>query len=57
MIPFFQPLVRQFDRLPEKGRWHLAEDVALCERARQCGYAIRADTTIRLWHISTYRYG
>jgi len=53
MIPFFQPLVRQLD----EGHWYLAEDFAFCERARQCGYAIRADTTIRLWHIGTYRYG
>jgi len=53
MIPFFQPFVRQLD----EGHWYLAEDFAFCDRARQCGYAIRADTTIRLWHIGTYRYG
>ena len=53
MIPFFQPLVRPLDA----GHWYLAEDFAFCERARQCGYMIRADTTIRLWHIGNYRYG
>lgn len=53
MIPFFQPLVRPH----ENGHWYLAEDFAFCERARQCGYVIRADTTIRLWHIGSYRYG
>ncbi len=35
----------------------MAEDYAFCHRARQCGYRIYADTSIRLWHIGTYRYG
>ena len=30
---------------------------AFCERARQCGYKIMADTSIRLWHIGEYAYG
>src|SRR5262249_9290844 len=53
MVPYFQPMVHQ----DEAGPWYLAEDWAFCERARQCGYQIMADTTIRLWHIGTYRYG
>jgi predicted O-methyltransferase YrrM len=41
----------------DDGHWYLAEDYAFCERVRACGYHIFADTTIRLWHIGTYRYG
>ena len=36
--------------------WYLAEDFAFCERARQCGYTILADTTIRLGHIGSCEY-
>lgn len=53
MIPFFQPLIRRI----EDGTWYLAEDYAFCHRARVCGYPILADTSIRLWHIGTCRYG
>ncbi len=41
----------------EAGPWYLAEDYAFCERARQCGFKIMADTSIRLWHIGEYAYG
>jgi hypothetical protein len=40
-----------------QGHWYLPEDYAFCERARQCGYKIMADTTIRLWHHGSYGYG
>lgn len=53
MIPFFHPMLRPI----EDGYWYLAEDYAFCERARQSGFKIFADTSIRLWHIGTYRYG
>lgn len=53
MIPFFYPMIRPI----EDGYWYLAEDYAFCERARQCGYRIYADTSIRLWHIGPYHYG
>jgi hypothetical protein len=53
MIPYFHPMLRPTD----DGTWYLAEDYAFCERARQCGFKIFADTTIRLWHVGTYRYG
>jgi hypothetical protein len=53
MIPFFQPMVRPDD----DGFWYLAEDWAFCERARQCGYRVMADTTIRLWHLGSYPFG
>jgi hypothetical protein len=36
--------------------WYLAEDYAFCERARQCGYKIWADTRVRLTHIGSYAY-
>lgn len=52
-FPFFLPMVRQI----EDGYWYLAEDYAFCERARQCGFKIYADSSIRLWHIGQYRYG
>ena len=53
IIPYFMPLVRP----QREGHWYLGEDYAFCERARQAGYKIMADTTIRLWHVGTYQYG
>jgi hypothetical protein len=53
LIPFFHPMLRPC----EEGHWYLAEDYAFCERARQCGFKIMADTTIRLWHIGNHAYG
>ncbi len=52
-VPFFLPMIRQY----EGGHWYLGDDYAFCERARQCGYKIMADTSIRLWHIGEYAYG
>jgi hypothetical protein len=69
--PFFQPLVRTAPRKAlnqeaeaapladtsrAPGHWYLAEDYAFCHRARECGFAIVADTTIRLWHVGDYAY-
>lgn len=52
-IPFFMPMIEQWgDRFA-----YLAEDYGFCRRARQCGFKIFADTSIRLWHIGSYRYG
>lgn len=34
-----------------------AEDVAFCRRARECGFELVADTTIRLWRVGTTRLG
>ena len=53
MIPFFHPLIQPID----DGYWYLAEDYAFSERARRAGISIYADTTIRLWHVGSYRYG
>ena len=35
----------------------MSEDYSFCERARQCGYKIMADASIRLWHIGQYAFG
>jgi hypothetical protein len=52
LVPYFLPLLQ-----PDGGgHWYLAEDYAFCERARQCGFKILADTTIRLKHFGTYGY-
>jgi len=53
LIPFFHPMLMPC----EDGHWYLAEDYAFCERARQCGFKVMADTTIRLWHIGSHAYG
>jgi hypothetical protein len=53
MIPFFYPMLHPI----EDGYWYLAEDYAFCQRARECGYKVLADTSIRLWHHGTYPYG
>jgi hypothetical protein len=53
LIPFFHPMLHEC----EDGHWYLAEDYAFCERARQCGFKVMADTTIRLWHIGNQAYG
>jgi hypothetical protein len=59
MIPFFQPLVVGSDdaasHMPPSP-WYLAEDYAFCERARQSGFKIMADTRVRLSHIGSYAY-
>jgi hypothetical protein len=53
LVPYFAPLVR-----PDgDGWWYLAEDFAFCERARQCGFRILADSRLRLWHIGSFAYG
>jgi len=53
LIPFFMPLVVT----DGNGKpWYLGEDFAFCERARQVGYSIMADTTIRLYHYGTYGF-
>lgn len=56
LVPFYAPLVVPDPEL-EGAFWYLADDYAFCERARQCGYKIMADTTVRLFHIGTYAFG
>jgi len=52
LVPYFAPLAVQ----DGEGAWHLSEDYAFCERARQCNVPVIADTTIRLWHVGSYRF-
>lgn len=51
-VPYYQPLVKD----TSEGAWYLAEDFAFSERARQAGFAVYADTRIRLRHIGRYAY-
>jgi hypothetical protein len=53
-VPYFLPMVR---RDPEHGFWYMGEDWSFCERAIRAGYKPMIDTSIRLWHIGSYRYG
>lgn len=51
----FGPLFPWFQPGPFKRRY-LGEDFMFCERARQCGYRVMVDTTIRLQHIGMFGY-
>lgn len=53
LVPYFLPLVHA----EPAGPWYLAEDYAFSQRARDCGYRIWADTTIRLRHVGSYAFG
>ncbi len=53
MIPFFLPMLHEC----EDGYWYLAEDYSFCQRVRDAGFKIMADTSIRLWHVGEYSYG
>lgn len=52
VVPYFLPLVIE----GAEGPWYLSESFSFCERARQCGFKIWADTTIRLGHFGGYSY-
>ena len=59
--PFFMPFLINEPAEPRdpEGKpytWYLGEDFAFCERARQCGYKIMADTSIRLYHFGSYGF-
>jgi hypothetical protein len=53
LVPYFATMVAGQDAQA----WYLGEDYAFCERARQCGFRVMADTSIRLWHVGSYRFG
>jgi hypothetical protein len=53
-IPYFLPMVISD---PAKGYWYLGEDFSFCERARQAGHQVLADSTVRLGHVGKYTYG
>lgn len=53
IIPYFLP---QIIEDPPDRHWYLAEDYSFCHRARQVGFQIWADPSIRLWHVGSYAY-
>ena len=53
IVPWFQPMIREY----QNGHWYLGEDFSFCERARQAGFSICADSSIRLWHYGNYAFG
>jgi len=53
LVPYFHPIILNTPR----GPWYLPEDFSFSERARQAGFSIHADTTIRLKHFGSYGYG
>lgn len=55
-VPYFLPMVIADDDAAG-GYWYLGEDYAFCERARQAGYEIVVDTSLRLGHVGKYTYG
>jgi hypothetical protein len=50
--PLFQPLAVLDDGVQR----YLTEEFAFCYRARQAGYKILADTSIRLWRFGSYPF-
>lgn len=51
--PFFLPMVYKVEN---GDSIYLSEDWAFCERARQCGFKIYLDPSIRLGHSGRYTY-
>lgn len=60
VTPYFQPMIINDPKRDRQSKqddyWYLAEDYAFCERARQAGLSILADTSIRLYHFGSYGY-
>jgi methyltransferase family protein len=52
IVPYFLPMIHP----TELGPWYLGEDYAFCERVRQCGFPILADTRIRLGHVGSHAF-
>jgi hypothetical protein len=56
IVPYFLPMLAP-DLDGEEGELvYLAEDASFCERARQVGYDVVADTTIRLDHMGMRKW-
>jgi hypothetical protein len=50
-VPFFAPPPgRDPAADPDGGTW-------FCQRARECGFRVMADTAVRVWVVGPYRYG
>ncbi len=56
-VPYFLPMVVADEGGEPGSYWYMGEDYAFCERARQAGHKVWADTTIRLGHVGKYTYG
>jgi Methyltransferase domain len=54
IVPYFLPMLAPNE--DEEGEVYLAEDASLCERARQVGFTVMADTTIRLDHMGRRKW-
>lgn len=56
--PYFMPFTIPLPETNGDKQLHLylGDDTSFCERARQVGYKVYADTTVRLDHIGRYRY-
>jgi hypothetical protein len=52
LVPYFLPMIVA----DAPGLWYLSEDYAFCERVRQAGLKVMADSTIRLWRVGSYFY-
>jgi hypothetical protein len=49
VVPYFLSMI-----IPDgDGTWFLPEDYSFCERAKQCGFRIFADTSIALEHLGS----
>ena len=52
VIPYFAPSI-----CPDGEGWcYLADDFSMCHRARQAGFKIMVDTTIKLGHVGKHVY-
>lgn len=52
VVPYFLPMLSE----EEDGLTYLSEDYSFCHRASEAGFAVLADTTIRLGHVGRYTY-
>lgn len=51
--PFFMPMEKEI----AKDTWiYLSEDWAFCERAKDLGFKVWVDTTVKLGHVGDYQY-
>jgi hypothetical protein len=54
LVPYFQPLVRDD---PPHGHWYLHDDFAFCHRAREAGFRVHVDSSLRLYKLGPYDHG
>jgi hypothetical protein len=56
IYPFFLPVVREGQETGRREFRLLSEDFSFCHRARQAGFAVHIDTSIKLGHVGSYIY-